>query len=56
MPRSLLRGALFDYLTPDRVSDHLFSPQGSKTTSAPNNITAYICAIMSIFSTSFYTV
>lgn len=31
---------IFFYLTPDRVSDHLFRPHGNRTTSAPNNTTA----------------
>ena len=36
------------YLTPARVSDHLFNPQGNKTTIAPKRIIAYIWDIISI--------
>ena len=36
------------YLTPARVSDHLFNPQGNKTTIAPKRIIAYICDIISM--------
>jgi len=36
------------YLTPARVSDHLFNPQGNKTTIAPKRIIAYIWDIISM--------
>ncbi len=36
------------YLTPARLSDHLFKPQGNRTTIPPKIIIAYIWDIISI--------
>jgi len=36
------------YLTPERLSDHLFKPQGNRTTIPPKMIIAYIWDIISI--------